>query len=336
MQDSKSLYKVVLVSLVCTLFVSFPNVLFMHWDWPNIPNKDGQAGYINGMLIRFGLFWLISLLQLICNHLFLKKQGLAGRMVPNLIFTAVAFLIYKGVTSLICKELDGRPIILTFQFMVIGMTALLLGYTDYLSRIHKKKEEELQQLKIESLQSRCTALTNQINPHFFFNSLNGISSLVRKKDEKTTICYIDHLSDIFRYILQSEHKGLVTVAEELDFARSFCEVMEVRYAGKLAVSINVPEEKMNRELPVLALLPLMENVTVHNMIDSEHIMKIDITMNDENELMVTNPIYEKEFRQETHGTGLQNLGKRFMLLMDKQIRTMKEEGQFKVFLPTKS
>ena len=285
------------------------------------------------MLIRFLLFWAFSMGLLLFNVRWLKTQSLLKRILPNVALTIVAYGLYKGITALICTGFDGRPIILTFQFIVMGMMGLLLGFMNYLGIIHQKKEEELQQLRIESLESRCTALTNQINPHFFFNSLGGISSLVRKKDDKLTICYIDHLSDIFRYILQSERKQLVTLEEELEFARSFSEVMEVRYAGKLNVHIDVPADCMNLSIPVLALLPLIENVTVHNMIDSEHRMRVDIVMNEAKELMVINPMYPKQYKPETHGTGLTNLEKRFMLLMNRHIRVERTEQTFKVILP---
>ena len=332
MVSDKSMNKILPASLVCTLFISYPNLLFLSWDWHCVAVED-RGSYIDNMLIRFFLFWILSTCMLFINHRLLKSTELRGRILPNLALTIVAYGIYKGITALICTGFDGRPIILTFQFIVMGMMGLLLGYTNYLSIIHQKKEEELQQLKIESLESRCTALTNQINPHFFFNSLSGISSLVRKKDEKLTICYIDHLSDIFRYILQSESKGLVPLEEELEFARSFCEVMEVRYAGKLDVHIDVPAESLNLSIPVLALLPLIENVTVHNMIDSEHKMRVDIVMNAERELLVVNPLYPKQYKPDTHGTGLANLDKRFGLLMGRQIHVEKTDKEFKVVLP---
>ena len=332
MKFDKSINKILLASLVCTAFVSYPDLLFLSWDWGRMPIEE-RGCYIDTVLIRFLLFWIFSTSVLLFNQLWLKNTRLRERILPNVALTLVAFGIYKAITALICPGFDSRPIILTFQFFVIGMMGLLLGYANYLSLIHQKKDEELQQLKIESLQSRCTALTNQINPHFFFNSLNGISSLVRKKDDKLTICYIDHLSDIFRYILQSEHKGLVSLEEELEFARSFCEVMEVRYAGKLEVNIDVPADCMNLQIPVLALLPLIENVTVHNMIDSEHRMRIDIVMNDTKELIVTNPMYPKQFKPDTHGTGLSNLDKRFTLLMDRPIRIETTDNHYKVILP---
>lgn len=332
MNDYKSMSKILLTSLVCTIFVSYPNVLFLGMDW-NYLDDGSRTSYINSTLIRFGLFWLFIMISLILNNYVVTSKSFVKRVILNFAYSLCVLGIYKGITSVICPQFDCRPIILTFQFFVFGMLGVFLGYTDYLSRIHKKKEEELQQLKLESLESRCTALTNQINPHFFFNSLNGISSLVRKKDDKLTILYINHLSDIFRYILQSERKGLVTLEEELEFARSFSEVMQVRYAGKFDVVFNVPDEFMNHKIPVLALLPLIENVTVHNMIDSEHRMTVTVRMNDHNELEVSNPSFPKQYKAETHGTGLMNLEKRFTLLMDRKIRVNETEDEFVVTLP---
>ncbi|WP_260400750.1 histidine kinase, partial [Phocaeicola vulgatus] len=92
------------------------------------------------------------------------------------------------------------------------------------------------QAKMESpeLLDTLVHLANQVNPHFFFNSLNGISSLIRKKNDENTLTYVNQLSDIFRYILQSDRKGVVTLREELEFIQSFRYVMEVRFANKLS------------------------------------------------------------------------------------------------------
>lgn len=335
MNNKKNISNILLLSLVCTIFLSYPNVLFINMDWHYL-TEDAKGHYVNSTLIRFLLFWVFVFVSLYVNQQILKTHSIKTRIISNILFTLFVFGVYKGVTTLICPGFDCRTVILTFQFIVFGMMGLFLGYTDYLNRIHKKKEEELKQLKMESLQSRCTALTNQINPHFFFNALNGISSLVRKKDDKTALCYIDHLSDIFRYILQSENKGIVTLEEELDFARSFSEVMQVRYAGKWDATFEVPDEFLNYGIPVLALLPLIENVGVHNMIDSEHRMNIRVHMNENKELVVSNPIFPKLFKQDTHGTGLKNLEKRFQLLMDKKIRVEKTADEFSVILPLKS
>lgn len=146
--------------------------------------------------------------------------------------------------------------------------------------------------------------------------------------------YVHELSDIFRYILQSDKRGLVTLREELEFIQSFRYVMEVRFANKLVFSIQVDEAMQDElTLPVLSLLPLVENVTVHNRIDSEHKMEITIRLNEQKELVVSNPIYPKLSPPDTNGTGLRNLESRFTLLMNRQMRIECDENTFRVYLP---
>ena len=146
--------------------------------------------------------------------------------------------------------------------------------------------------------------------------------------------YVHELSDIFRYILQSDKRGLVTLREELEFIQSFRYVMEVRFANKLIFSIQVDEAMQDKlTLPVLSLLPLVENVTVHNRIDSEHKMEITIRLNEQKELVVSNPTYPKLSPPDTNGTGVRNLESRFTLLMNRQIRIECDENTFRVYLP---
>ena len=157
----------------------------------------------------------------------------------------------------------------------------------------------------------------------------------RKKNDENTLLYVTKLSDIFRYILQSDKKNLVPLSEELAFIEAFQHVMVVRFANKLTFTIEVPEDKRNLRIPVLSLLPLVENVTVHNIIDSEHRMDILIRLNERMELVVSNPIYPKLTLPDTNGTGLKNLENRFLLLMNKQIRVESDEDEFQVYLPLK-
>jgi LytS/YehU family sensor histidine kinase len=211
----------------------------------------------------------------------------------------------------------------------------LVGYVFHLYSEQRKKELEIEQLKIENLQSRYNALTNQINPHFFFNSLNGLTWVIRKKNEDNALEYVDKLSDVFRYILQSDKKGLVTLDEELEFVKSFLYMMEIRFANKIIFKINVSEDNKNLKIPVLSLLPLIDNIVIHNTIDSEHIMEVSISMNQQMELSVSNPIFPKLSPPVSNGTGLKNLENRFMLLMNSKIRIVDDKICFTVYLPLK-
>lgn len=256
------------------------------------------------------------------------------RLFWNALYVSGGFVVYKLI-SFLTISYDRFLSIIIFQFIVLALLCTLIGYIQMLYHNQREKDQLIENLRVENLQSRCDALVNQINPHFFFNSLNGISSLIRKKNDENTLLYVTKLSDIFRYILQSDKKNLVPLSEELAFIEAFQHVMVVRFANKLTFTIEVPEDKRNLRIPVLSLLPLVENVTVHNIIDSEHRMDILIRLNERMELVVSNPIYPKLTLPDTNGTGLKNLENRFFLLMNKQIRVESDEDEFQVYLPLK-
>ena len=259
---------------------------------------------------------------------------LKPRLTRTFLIAVPAYVLYLFISLSYGPKSDFITTV-TCQFFIIAAISALAGQLSMLYTKQRKNEHEIEQLKIENLQSRCDALTNQINPHFFFNSLNGIAALIRKKNDEHSLTYIDTLSDVFRYILQGDKKGLVALNKELKFVDAFRYMMEVRYANKLLFDIDVEDDKMSLDIPVLSLLPLIDNVIMHNRIDSEHIMKIIIRVNEDNELTVTNPIYLKQTPSDTSGTGLKNLENRFTLMMNKKVRIENDGKTFRVCLPLK-
>ncbi|WP_400262631.1 sensor histidine kinase [Sphingobacterium sp. SG20118] len=112
-------------------------------------------------------------------------------------------------------------------------------------------------------------------------------------------------------------------------------MMEIRFANKLAYHIHIDQNVLDYTLPVLSILPLLDNIVVHNTIDSDHKMVIDIYLNENNELVISNPIYPKLTTANTNGTGLKNLESRFLLLLEKSIRVEDDGKTFTVYLPLK-
>lgn len=322
-----------LISLICALFMLYPNIAWFLCDLSFVPQEDRVWFYVYFIfraLWFWGLIWLLIWLNL--NRI--RTKNVVKRMCWNLLMSMGGFIVFELVT--IAYHYDTFISILIFQFIVIGLLTSMIGYIYLLMIDQHEKEREIERLQIESLQSRCDALMNQINPHFFFNSLNGISSLIRKEeDDEKVLEYVSKLSDVFRYILQSDRKGLVTLDEELKFAEAFSHVMEVRFANKLTFEVDVPEGKRNLTLPVLSLIPLLENVTVHNIIDSEHQMNVRIYLNSSSELVVSNPVYPKLTEPDTNGIGLKNLQSRFELLTGKEIKIKTDGSMFEVRLPLK-
>lgn len=333
--DSYISRRLPLVSLVCALFVTYPNVVWIPWNLERLADGE-QPGFWAFFAFRMLFFYGLFYFQLRYNLRHIGNVSFVARFLRNFIFTLVFCAVFVALSyglPLIGVQTGYVGNILLFQFFVVCLLCAFIGFIAVLYDSRREQEKEIERLKVENLQSRLDALVGQINPHFFFNSLNGISSLIRKGNSDDTLLYVTKLSDIFRYIMQSDRKGLVTLGEELDFIQAFRHVMEVRFANKLTFRIDVPCERRGLMMPVLSLLPLVENVTVHNMIDSGHRMEISIRLTEHDELEISNPVYPKLTPPDTNGTGLHNLRNRFELMMKRDIRVETDGVTFKVYLP---
>jgi hypothetical protein len=326
--------RLLLFSLISAVFFIYPNIAFFSMEREHLGETKSTVHllfFIFRYLYFSGLTWLL----ISVNLKKLKTPYFSKRLVHSLIITLIAYLVYIGFSVVLSPKQEWFTGLLLFQFFVIFIFSLLAGHLSFLISEQRRKEHEIEQLRIENLESRYNALTNQINPHFFFNSLNGLTLLIRKKNEELTLEYVNKLSDVFRYILQSDRKVMVTLADELDFLKAFSYMMEVRLARKLVFITEVPFDKRDLKIPVLSLLPLLENIVLHNTIDSEHKMEVRIWLNDACELAVSNPIFPKLVPSETNGTGLKNLETRFLLLLNRKIRIDNDGKTFTVYLPLK-
>ena len=332
--DKYSPLKFLLISLIFAVFIIYPNIAFFSFEHEYL-GESKHTAHIFYFIFRYlffsGLIWIL----LRHNLLKLKSSEFRKRLIHTLILTLITYLVYIGFSVLLSPKPEWYSGMLLFQFFVIFLFCTLIGHVAHLYSEQRRREQEIELLKIENLQSRFDALTNQINPHFFFNSLNGLTSLIRKKNEENTLAYVNKLSDVFRYILQSDKKALVTLEEELSFVQAFSYMMEIRFARKISFSIDIDQRKKELRIPVLSLLPLLDNVVVHNTIDSEHKMVVKIWLDEDEELVVSSPIFPKLIPPVTNGIGLKNLESRFSLLMNKHIRIENDGKIFSIYLPLK-
>jgi hypothetical protein len=324
--------KLGLISLLGATLIAYPNIACLPWELSFLDNAQ-HPRRIAYFLFCYAIFIALTWVLMKRNLSRVEQLPFGKRLLYNFWFCLGAYLIFVGASVFLFKMGDCFGSLVVFQFIVACLLPTFLGYISQLYSLQQAKQQEIDRLKTENLQSRCDALANQLNPHFFFNSLNGLTALVRKKDSERALTFIGKLSDIFRYILQSDKNGIQPLADELDFVQAFRYLMEVRFADKLSFDIQVPQEKMVLRLPVLSLLPLIDNIVVHNIIDSRHKMLVRIYLNAADELVVSNPVYPKLSPAVTNGIGLKNLESRFSLLMGKQIRTEDDGLTFSVFLP---
>lgn len=227
---------------------------------------------------------------------------------------------------------NSLDIVLMLKCMFVYVVAVL--YARIYDLVYQRQRIEIknEQLKAENLSTRYSALVSQISPHFLFNSLNSLSMLVREKLNEKALIYIDRLSHVFRYIIQNGQNTLSTVADELQFIDSYRYLLEVRYADKLFFEIDIDPSYMERQMPSLALQPLIENAVKHNAITRSKPLTISIYTKD-GAIVVSNPIIPKIEAEVSTGTGLTNLSSRWQMITEKNIKVVRTENTFEVHLP---
>lgn len=193
-------------------------------------------------------------------------------------------------------------------------------------------EMENEKLKNENLTWQYNTLVNQVNPHFLFNSLNSLSMLVREHKSEDALTYIGRMSDTYRYIIEEGKVERTTVASELSFLDAYRYMLEVRYAGKLHIELNVAADYDDYELPPLSIQPLIENAVKHNTITSSKPLTISIR-GEEDYIVVSNPIQPKLQSEESTGIGLTNLSSRYELIVGRKVEVSNDGKEFRVRLP---
>lgn len=193
-----------------------------------------------------------------------------------------------------------------------------------------KVQQHATALQKENNIARYTALQNQLNPHFLFNSLNTLIAEI-EYNPGNAIHFTKQLSNVYRYVLQCQDKSLVTLSEELEFMRAYLFLHEVRLGNCITCNIVIPDEYMEQMLPPLTLQLLAENVIKHNSINSGKPMVIHIGVEDAF-LMVSNLIHLKK-STESAGIGLRNLSNRCRLMTGKEIQVTNDRNVFIVKIP---
>ena len=210
------------------------------------------------------------------------------------------------------------------------MTGILLVVQLLKSQHDQKKiAVENESLRSENLLTRFEALKNQLDPHFLFNSLNTLQSLITIDTAKAED-YLQQLSSVLRYTLQN--KEVIDLEKELNCAHTYCEMMQIRYGDNLKFSFQIDSKYNNFKVLPLSLLSLVENSVKHNVISSKQPLLVTIATG-ENSISVSNHIQPKTSPEESNGIGLVNLTERYRLKWNKEVEITNDGTTFCVKLP---
>lgn len=192
---------------------------------------------------------------------------------------------------------------------------------------------QVEQLKSErwQMELQFESLKNQISPHYLFNCLNTVSSLLYK-DTHMAEEFIRRMADSFRYVLTHQKNKLVTLREELEFVKSYYYLLQVRYEHHLKMEINVPKNILDSPVPPLTLQMLVENAVKHNHISKEHPLLIYIAAQDNTRLLVTSTKTISQNHVTSFNIGLDNIRHRYQFYTAEKI-IIRDEDKFTVQLP---
>jgi len=191
----------------------------------------------------------------------------------------------------------------------------------------------MQKLKEEKLVFQYETLKSQVNPHFLFNSLNSLSSLI-KLDPELSEEFILKLSSVYRYILENSEKETIPVSTELEFVQNYFDLQKIRDGEKIDLKIEIKEPENLMVLPV-ALQLLVENALKHNSATRDQPLEITIHNEGMDKLVVRNNLQSKMQINNSSKIGLKNLNERSRLILNRKIEVFENNEEFVVKIPVK-
>ena len=296
---------------------------------------------VNSLLVFIGLvvlgYPIIILLKYVNSRFPWSTAWLKRTLIDVVLILLIAIvsafifsLIAKGSQGLSADWSAGFAKFFTFSFIAC-MTFILLVEAIVFFNERQMYLNKSEQLLRENLQTKFEVLKNQINPHFLFNNLNVLSSLVYQ-DPKVADRFIIEFSKIYRYILDMQAKAMVSLESELNFLDSYTYLLKQRFKDGITVKKEISSSLLQKKILPLTLQLLMENVVKHNIISMEHPLTVYLKEEDDR-LIFKNKITLRNQSEKLSGLGLNNIQERYKLVSSRSVTIQKEDGFFLVSLP---
>ena len=226
-------------------------------------------------------------------------------------------------------KFGGYSEFITISLIITFFISLFLHGREFLLQ-WRRSAVEAEKYQKESIAAQYTSLKNQVNPHFLFNSLNALTNLVYEDQDKAAK-FIKQLSEVYRYVLDTQSKEVVSLKEELEFLDSYLFLQKIRFGNNLAIEVNL--STTTSMVAPLALQLLIENAIKHNIVSSENPLVIKLKQ-EKNFIVVENNLQRKTSLGElSQGIGLENIKNRYKFLSPIPVEVSEADGKFIVRLP---
>lgn len=320
------------------LLICYVIVLAINFEYVQ---KYNGLGFLKQFVVVFTNTFAIYLANtLVLSDYYLKRE----KNIPNVLVGGILVNILTAMVVLLLEFLGnilivGSSINEAFHFVLQNSTftlwfSMTISTIVYIVLLIRRKEKiEVTQQKDIAVKATASfeTLKNQLDPHFLFNSLNVLSSLIEenpKKAQEFTVA----LSKIYRYVLDQKDKNLISVEEELNFAKLYVSLLKMRFEDAIIINFKTDADMNDFRIVPLSLQLLLENAIKHNIISDQKPLKIDI-FKEENYLVVQNSYQKKQTFEKSTGIGLQNIIQRYNLVSNLEINIKQTNEHYVVKLP---
>ncbi len=243
-----------------------------------------------------------------------------------LLVVVVELIVHETI-----KEEKAPLIFFIFRGVLINIILQILFYAVRSVYQFQQVQVKNAQLMEMSAKAQMDLLRQQVNPHFLFNALNTLKSMV-KSGSPNAQEFIVQLADVYRYLLQNNQKESVSVREDLSIARSYANLIHARFEDNFKLEVSLTPDVYDTLTPPNTFQLLIENAIKHNIIGAGKALLVKI-YNDENYIVISNNLQPKRTVEQNTGLGLENIRQRYKLLCGRDIKVSKLNQQFEVFLP---
>jgi len=338
------IYKKRYIRLLLFLLISFPLKLMLDLIFGLL--------YRNYSIIRppIEYFGAAILTIIALETVYILKRGISKRFawdknplrrlfleiginVPLLliIILAISFAINFYILQTQFIQLSDEAVKLIYYLLLLVIAPAFIEFAVFLLNRWRTSLAEMEKYKKENAEYRFETLRTQVNPHFLFNSLNTLSSLVYEDREKAA-GFIRDLSDVYRYVLENRSRETIVLKEEIRFIKSFVYLYQLRFDNKLNVEINIADTLLEKLVAPMTLQLLVENAVKHNIVSTLKPLSISITTDVNDYLIVENNL-QKKTGVVSSEIGLKNISSRYAFLTRKPVEVIETESEFIVKVP---
>ncbi len=331
--------KLIKVSVYITLAIVVASLLL---DWNGDFSWGNQLEYT---AIYFVFSFVLTFVNSYYYTFISKKLSWETQTLKRLWFGAIGSIVITMVVFALLKFglnvgvygksawgfINSQKIADYMVTLIITIIASLFIHAFYFYKIIQDSKVKEQKIIAGTASAKFNALKNQLDPHFLFNSLNVLTSLIEEDPYKAQK-FTTSLSKVYRYVLEQKNKDLVTVDEELSFAKTYVRLLKMRFEDSIV--FDIPEKCSNSEAKIvpLSLQLLLENAVKHNVVTDSRPLHIKV-YEEGGMLCVKNNLQEKQVVKKSSGVGLKNIQERYSILSNKKVIITKAVADFKVQLP---